>query len=414
MEITLILPVILVATGLFLIIRLRGFYLLHPFRTSREIICLLQDRDIRRSFFLALAGTLGVGNIFGVAAGIMIGGPGSLFWLFISSFFAMAIKYAETLLVFSYPEGSTIASVIEKSFGRLGRFLSCIYALLTILLALFMGSAMQSVAFSEVVGSTVYISPLVSGLFLVILLIPCLVGGVGKIEKIVEFLIPMTTIIYILMCFSVILLNLDRVDNIVEVIVSSAFDPGAVVGGGVSFLALREGFARGILSNEAGAGSSSMAHARARNRSPHAGGLFALCEVFFDTTLLCTMTGMAILLSVDDPEAFSTPMSLVSAAFSSLGKLGSFTLVPIILCFAYATVICWYYYGLEYSRLYLGRLSSAYPVLFSLAIVFSGLISDRLILSVTDLCLLFMSILTLSVVVVNSDRIIVLSKKGTA
>ena len=366
MDFSLVLPVLVTAVGLYLLIRLRFFFIIHPIRTLKEFIGGLDDREARRSFFLALAGTLGVGNIFGVSAGIMIGGAGSLFWLFISSFFAMIIKYAETLLVFDGNiERGGMSALLGKVFGKAGKIISPTYAFFMLLLAFFMGSAMQSGALVDVAEQTLSIHPIITIFILVILLIPCLAGGTRKIENITEIVIPLTTIIYILMCLIVIFKNLSRIPCVINLIISSAFNFKSVIGGGISFLAVREGFARGILSNEAGVGTSAMAHSRSKGRSPHVAGLFAMCEVIFDSTLLCMLTGIAILLAVPDISAFSTPMSLVSAAINSAIGDFSIVLLPlVILAFAYATIICWYFYGRECASLYFPIIKKLYPYIF--------------------------------------------------
>lgn len=407
MDYSLILPIAVSLVGLFLLIKLRFFFITHPIKTAGELISSLSDRDDRRAFLLALAGTLGVGNIFGVAAGIMIGGAGSLFWLFISSFFAMIIKYAETLLVFDIGvRGGGMATVIERVFGRLGRALSLLYTSLMLLLSLFMGSAMQTSALCDVAEKSLRLDPLICAIIFIFLLTPCLIGGGRKIENITELIIPLTTIIYIILCFAVIFINFSRLPSVISSVISSAFSFRSAVGGGISFLAVREGFARGILSNEAGVGTSAMAHSRSPGRTPHRAGLLAMCEVVFDSSLLCILTGVAILVTTPDPSVFDTPMALVVHTFSSaLGGLSSYILTAIILCFAYATLICWYYYGSQCAAS-LGRISTRlFPFLFIASILLSSAMSHSFLLYVIDLILLLMSLLTLYCIVKSSGRI---------
>lgn len=415
MDFSFVLPIIVTVVGLYLLIRLRFFFIAHPIRTAREFLSALGDRDARRAFFLALAGTLGVGNIFGVSAGLLIGGGGSLFWLFISSLFAMIIKYSETLLVFDVgaEQGGT-ATVLTRVFSRSGRLLAPIYSALTVLLAFFMGASMQSAALTDVTEKSLGISPILTALILIILLLPCLLGGAKKIESITEIVIPLTTIIYISLCFATIFVNFHRLDDVIVDVITSAFNFKSAIGGGVMFLAVREGFARGILSNEAGVGTSAMAHSRSLGRSPHVAGLFAMCEVVFDSSLLCILTGIAVLVSVPDISAFNTPMSLVNAAFcSALGAPVSYLLTLLILAFAYSTIICWYYYGMECSRLYFGKMSWLYPPLFVAAVLTSGLLPPSFLLYFTDLLLLLMSLMTLSAILKKTPRIaeLCLSKK---
>ena len=399
MEISLLIPLLVTASGAYLLFKFKFFFILHPLRTFGEFAAELKNRQSRRSFFLALAGTLGVGNIFGVSAGILIGGAGSLFWLILSTPFAMVLKYAETMTVCQYPEiKGGMSEVIEHRLGRWGRGLAGIYAGFTVLLAFFMGGAMQSGAICDIADSTLGLKPVFCSFILVILFLPCLFGGVEKIEKITEILIPLTTIIYIILCFAVILVHYDRLPLAINQVIKSAFSPTACLGG-ISATAIKEGFARGILSNEAGVGTSALAHSRAEGRSPHVAGLFGIFEVFFDTALLCTLTGLAILVSCTDPTAFSTPMSLVGAAFSgTLGKGCGSVLTLLTFSFAYSTVICWYFYGRRLSTLYFKRLAKIYPPIFLAFLTLSSSLRSGFLLYVVDVLMLFMSILTISAI----------------
>ena len=327
----------------------------------------------------------------------------------------MIIKYSETLLVFDVGagQGGTV-TVLTRVFNRSGRLLAPIYAALTLLLSFFMGASMQSAALTDVAEKSLGLSPIFTDLILIILLLPCLLGGAKKIESITEIVIPLTTMIYIFLCFTTIFVNFHRLDDVIVDVITSAFNFKSAIGGGVMFLAVREGFARGILSNEAGVGTSAMAHSRSPGRSPHVAGLFAMCEVVFDSSLLCILTGVAVLVSVPEISAFDTPMSLVNAAFSSsLGAPVSYLLTLLILAFAYSTIICWYYYGMECSGLYFSKTSWLYPLLFVAAILTSGLLPQSFLLYFTDLLLLLMSLMTLSAILKKSPRIVelCLSKK---
>ena len=253
---------------------------------------------------------------------------------------------------------------------------------------------------------------MIGAVILIILLLPCLVGGVGKIENITEIVIPLTTIIYILMCFCVILLKINRLEEIINSIISSAFNFKSVIGG-LSFVAIKEGFARGILSNEAGAGTSAMAHSTCQGRTPHVAGLFAMCEVVFDSLILCMLTGFAILLSVDNISAFRSPMSLVSAAFStSLGSFSVYILLILVFAFAYSTLICWYFYGTRCSKLYFPKIKQIYPFLFLFFVIISRLMDSKTVIYITDFLLLIMTVMTLSAIVKRSDKIAEISLKA--
>lgn len=405
MEISFFIPILVTLSGIYLLFKLKFFLFLHPLRTFKEFIGELKNRDSRRSFFLALAGTLGVGNIFGVSAGIMIGGAGCLFWLLLSSVFSMIIKYAETLTVCASPDNECgMSGVLENSFKKRGRMLSCLYAAFTVLLSLFMGAAIQSRAITDLSYSTLGLNPYICGFILVILFLPCLLGGLRKIEKVTEILIPLTTFIYILMCFVVIFINIERIPSVIKEILSSAFSFRSAAGG-ISAVAIKEGFARGILSNEAGAGTSALAHSTAKGRTAHIAGLFGAFEVFFDTTLLCMLSGFAILTSIPDISVFKTPMSLIGAAFiSTLGDFSGYLLTFLTLSFAYSTVICWYFYGERLSSIYYKKIYRIYPLLFLLSLFLSPLLSSAFLLYVVDILLLFMSFMTISAIVKQDKK----------
>ena len=412
MNISVILPVLVTGTGIFFVFELGGFFILHPGRVLKRLRGALSDSAGFRAFSLALAGTLGVGNIFGVAAGIIIGGAGSVLWLFVSSVFAMVIKYAETALATDNAADGHggMHMVLRSVFPRVGRVLSVIYAALCLVLALFMGFCMQSSSVVAVAQIAIGIPASFGALLLVILLIPGVVGGGGKIEKFTAFTIPLTTIIYIIMTFAVILVNLSELPRAICEIISSAASPMAAGGGLLSFLsstALREGYSRGILSNEAGAGTSAMAHTRASDRAPAVAGLYGMCEVFFDTLLLCTLTALAILTAVPNYGSYRSPMALVSDAFTfSLGDFAGILLFICIFLFAYSTIVCWYYYGSECAAYLFGtRVRAAFFLAFIFFVSLGALGELGVTLAVTDGALLLMSVITLLTLVRCSDRI---------
>ena len=346
----------------------------------------------------------------------MIGGAGSVFWLLVSGVFSVVIKYSENVITAkSSREKEGIAPVIASSFGSVGKPLALLYSFLCLLLSLVMGSAIQTKAAFELTNTAFNISPAFFLLFFSALLFLSIKEGGEKVEKITSYLIPLTTTIYILLCFSVIFLNSFKLFAVILSIIKSAFSVTSGIGGGISFLfsqALREGYLRGILSNEAGVGTSAFAHSRSIDRTPAVSGLYGMSEVFFDTFLLCPLSAFMILLSVDDPSSFDTPMSLVSSAVTA--SLGEWAVYPLIFCifsFAFATVICWYYYGercvIFLSEKSLSRLFLPAYLLFTLVGVIAP---DRLLLNFTDLILFFMSLIVLSLLLIKRDLILGLTE----
>jgi AGCS family alanine or glycine:cation symporter len=407
-----ILPFLIISVGALFLIKLKGFFVFHPIKCIRRLACRMKDREARRSLFLALAGTLGVGNIFGVAAGIIIGGAGSLFWIAIATLFSAAIKYAEATLSASHSgEGrGGIHKALARLFPRCGAFLGALYALLAVLLAFLMGSAIQSSALTSCAEASLGIPVGISAAVFLSVVLVSVVGKSEKIASITEKVIPLTTIVYITMSLTVVFINFTRIPHTLSLIVKSAFAPAAVGGGTLSFLfskGLSEGFARGTLSNEAGTGTSSLAHSRVSTAEPSYAGLAGVLEVFFDTGLLCVLTGLAILTSVDNYSSFTSPMKLVTEAFcSSLGEVGGAFLLLSVFLFAYSTVICWYYYGAEcFSFLTGGKSAKAFTVIFLSFIIVGSFVGEIRLLPLTDTVILFMSLLTLSALIISSEEI---------
>ena len=416
------LPIILAAIGTYFLIKLRFFFIIHPLRTASRGLRAVRGKRAFRSFTLALAGTLGVGNVFGVAIGIMIGGAGSLFWLAVSMLFAMIIKYAEVVITSDnlYHDTDThggIYYVIRSSFSRLGTPLSAFYATVTLALSLVMGAALQSDAVIEsaVPRSDPFRHSL--AVIFVVFTFLAIIGGASKIERITSIIIPLTTIIYIFITVCIIFVNINSLGATIVMIVKSAFSFKSAVGGGVGFLLsgpFREGFARGILSNEAGAGTSSAAHSRSGVLSPSSTGILGIFEVWFDTGLICMLSGLSILLSVPDIGNFDTGMDLILYSVGNLfGTSGKYTLLFCVFAFAYATVICWYYYGSEAWCVLFGKKKKAIFLPLFLLFVYLGAFADTIILVIlTDLLMLFASVLTLTALIKNSDRIRDLSESG--
>ncbi|MBR5242030.1 MAG: alanine:cation symporter family protein [Clostridia bacterium] len=410
MSVFLLIPILVGGVGLFLLIKLRAFFLLHPIKCLKDMARAIRRSSNLSSFTLALSGTLGVGNIIGVASAIIIGGAGSLFWLLASALFSSVIKYSEAALTHG---GRGMQDVIKTSFGRAGAFFSQLYMLLCIPLAFSMGASLQAKSISGALCDSLETSPIVVLLLVLIFAIPLMSGNSEKSRNVSAKLVPFATIVYISLCFAVIFVNFERLPETFLNIISSAFSLRSVGGGALGFamlVALKEGFSCGILSNEAGAGTSSFAHALLTDTTPRESGLFGVAEVFFDTVLICPLTGLAILSSPTDPTAYTSAMRLVSDAFaSSLGAPVRVILAVAVFVFAISTVLCWYYYGaLAFGSL--SRHSLPFSICFLLSLTIGIFSSDTLVIILSDVCLLLMSLPTLAAIIKSSDRLIVLSE----
>lgn len=415
--------IIVSVVGLYLMFRLRFFFILHPIRTIKKIMGALKDRTAFRSLTLALAGTLGVGNIFGVCVGLILGGPGSLFWMLVSSFFAMALKYSEVALCRSFPVRTpsgmqgTMAHCIESTLGKIGAPASKIYAICTLALALTMGSSLQLMSVSDVYIEIFDTPPTFLVIFFLLIVAFAVLGGANIIKRITEIVIPLTTIVYIILSLSILAIHWQRLDETILLILDDAFCFDSVGGGILGFLLtgpVREGYTRGILSNEAGAGTSSTAHSDSSILSPSASGLMGIVEVFFDTVLLCTLTGLSVLVSVPDLSAYSGAMSVAFSAFSStFGPYGSFVLLFCVFFFAYSTVVCWYYYGARATLFIFGKKHrDVYTLAFLLLLPIGVIFGESFMVTVTDLLLLVLTTICSYTLIKNSDRVVALSESG--
>lgn len=347
-----LLPWLIVSAGTFLLIRLSGFHILHPIRSLRLAFSGGGTKEALGSLTLALAGTLGVGNIVGVSVGICVGGAGSLFWLMASALFSSVIKYSEVALSADAGAGNGIIGVIEHSFP-FGKSMACVYSALCLLLSVTMGARMQSEAIkTSAEGISKNAIVIVAPILILLTVFVCLGGG-NLIKKAVIVIIPLATLLYTGLCLLVILPDISRLPSVAILCVKEAFTAKGAIGGLMGFLtsgAIKEGFARGLLSNEAGAGTSSFAHTALPSYEAARAGIFGILEVLFDTLLLCALTGFTLLLGAEGEP--SGGMELLCGIFSSrLGVGANYILLFSVIAFALSTVLCWYYYGrvcLEY------------------------------------------------------------------
>lgn len=415
MNILSFLPIIIIASGFYLLIKLRFFFIIHPIRTFGLLKKSVAKKGALSALCLSLAGTLGVGNIVGVAFGISVGGAGSVFWLLISSVFSLVIKFSEATLSSDMKTSNScgMTSLIEKSFcGRL-KILAPIYAALCLFLSLTMGSALQARAAVESFAGSLnsYIIPAFLFAFLIAIAV---LGGTERIEKLTVFIIPFATLLYIFLCVSVIIVNIDKLPEVFKSIISDAFSADSAlggIGGGFLITKMREGFSRGLLSNEAGAGTSAFAHTRNADESPVSVGIVGMCEVFFDTVVLCMLTAVCVLIAVPNPENYSSGIEIIKDALRILGSYSLPLLSISVFAFAYSTVICWYYYGrcaLQYLSL---RGKKTFAFVFVLSVFSGALLQSGYLILISDYVLFFLTLISLATVIKNSDRLIFLSEK---
>ncbi len=361
-----IIPLLLAACSIFLTVYLRG----QPFRTPKKmLLALFPTREATggtspfRALMLALAGTLGVGNIVGVANAVSVGGAGAVFWMWVSALLATVLKYSEILLAIAYRRSEQnrffggAYFYIKDYFLSLGMsrtawLLSGGFALLIILNALGMGCVVQVNAVSSAAYGIAKFPPWACGLLLALIAMPIIVKGSRGISALTEILVPIMTAGYLILSVAVLILRRELVGDALRSIFTDAFNAKSIGGGLLGFLtsrAVRVGTMRGLLSNEAGCGTAPTAHASAAATSPAAQGVWGIVEVVVDTILLCSATALVILVAVPHPDLFGENgvMMTVSAFSSVLGDWSAWFLMGAILAFGYATVLCWAAYGLE-------------------------------------------------------------------
>lgn len=320
----------------------------------------------------ALAATVGTGNIVGVSLAIIMGGPGAIFWMWIAAIFGMATKFAEVTLALAYRDkrgGSFVGGpmyYIEKGLNN--KKLAKTFALFASLAVFGIGNSTQSNAIAGVLRDNFGISTILTGLVLSILAGIVIVGGLASISKVTEKLVPFMSIFYILGSVWIIFLNRANLIPAIQSIFTGAFAPMSVAGG-VAGLSVREvisaGVARGVFTNEAGLGSSPMAHASATTDHPVRQGLWGMTEVFVDTMVICTLTALVILTTGVDRSVGVDARSLVATAFASKSAFGGIILSLGISLFAFSTILGWAYYGeLSVSYLLGERIKKYYRILY--------------------------------------------------
>lgn len=300
----------------------------------------------------ALAATVGTGNIVGVSLAIIMGGPGAIFWMWVAAIFGMATKFAEVTLALAYREkrgGSFVGGpmyYIEK--GLKNKNLAKLFAIFASVAVFGIGNSTQSNAIAGVLRDNFGISTLVTGLILSGLAAIVVVGGLATISKVTEKLVPFMSFFYILGSIWIIFLNRANLIPSIESIFVGAFAPMSVAGGVVG-LSIKQvmsaGVARGVFTNEAGLGSSPMAHASASTDHPVRQGLWGMTEVFVDTMVICSLTALVILTTGVDRSVGVDARTLVANAFSSTSSIGGLILSLGISLFAFSTILGWAYYG---------------------------------------------------------------------
>lgn len=348
-----------------------------------------------RSLSTALAATLGTGNIVGVSSAIALGGPGAVFWCWLTGVLGMATAYAECYLSMVHRETDSsgklrggIMYVLEHALGskKAGRF----FAYLLLIASFGIGCSTQAGTVTETVSSLAGTAPVITGLILVFFVGYVILHGSQAITKLCSILVPLMAVLYLGACLVLLVLNSAHILPALRLIISSAFSPTAALGGiaGGSFLfSARYGIARGLFTNEAGLGTAPLAFTENAESSPEKAALLSMSAVFLDTVVLCALTGIVIISSLlHDPSLAGqyTATTLTSAAFSLL-PCGELLLGISLIAFAYATLIGWSYFGAQAVSYLFGEASLPVYRICYLGMIFLGsILSLPLIWELTD------------------------------
>ena len=352
----------------------------------------------------ALAATIGTGNIVGISTAIAIGGPGAVFWCWLTGLFGVATCYAECFLSVKYrrknPDGSVCGGpmyVLEQGLGKRG--MAAAFALFTVIASLGVGSSVQAHAIRTAVEQQIMISPQVIGIVTGVLAGLVIIGGSRQIARVCTWLVPIMSVLYLGGCLGLIMINHAVLPKAVSAIVTGAFSSRAVLGGvaGRTVMAcIRTGISRGLFTNEAGLGSIPMAAATAETTDAVRQGLISMTGPFWDTVVMCAVTGIAFVGSMlNHPGSYvgKSPEEMCFVAFGELPIGGSVLLSISLALFAFATIIGWNVYGTAAVRYLWGETGiKSYQVLYMLSAYFGAVLSMEIVWGLSDLFNSFMAI----------------------
>ena len=373
------------------------------------------------SLATALAATIGTGNIIGVATAIAIGGPGAVLWCWLTGVFGISTKYAEGLLAIKYrvktEKGRMLGGPMYALEHGLGwRWLAILFALFTALASFGIGNTVQANAIATIADETYQIAPYMTGIVVCVLTASVVLGGVKSIARVCGMLVPFMAFFYVLGCIYILFINSSYLWPALKLICTSAFSPQAAGGGFVGttvMMAARYGIARGLFSNESGMGSAPIVAAAAQTRNPVRQALVSSSGTFWDTVIICAMTGLVIVSSVlAYPDIdFSNGATLTKAAFSKIPVVGTPLLTFGLLTFAFSTILGWCYYGERAVEFLRGqRWVIVYRVLYIAAVFVGSIMNLTIVWNLADCMNALMaipnliSLLALSGVIVHETR----------
>lgn len=393
--------VLLVGTGIYLSARL-GLLQVFKLPKALKLIFTAESKgqgDISSFAALAtaLAATIGTGNIVGVATAIKLGGPGALFWMWVAAFFGMATKYSEGVLAIKYRTKDTNGEVaggpmyyIVNGLGKRWKPLAIVFSIFGVMVALLgSGTFTQVNSITESLNNAFGLPATIVSIILAVIVAIIIFGGIQSISKVAEKIVPFMAIIYILAALMVLIFNAGNVLPSIALILKSAFTGQAATGGfagATMMIAIQSGIARGVFSNESGLGSAPIAAAAAKTEEPVEQGLVSMTGTFIDTIIVCTLTGLAIIVT----GGWSSNLNgatLTQHAFATVfGNFGVFALTISLVLFAFTTILGWGYYGERCFEFLFGtRAIPVYRLIFVLMVALGGFLKLELIWVLADI-----------------------------
>nr|WP_291233916.1 sodium:alanine symporter family protein [Frisingicoccus sp.] len=439
--------IMIMATGIFLTIRLGLLQIRHLGKALKFMVQNEDGGDGEVSSFgalcTALSATIGTGNIVGVATAIAAGGPGALFWMVVAALFGMATKYAEGLLAIKYrtidAEGHVLGGpfyYIENGMGKNFRWLAKIFAFFGACVGLlgigtftqvngiasatknFFDPQMQLTV--NLFGNTYSWVTVITCLILTIVVGLVVLGGIKRIAKVSEIVVPFMAILYVAFALLILIFNVTKIPMAISLIVKSAFTGSALAGGvmGTMIVAMQKGIARGIFSNEAGLGSAPIAAAAAQTKEPVRQGLVSMTGTFIDTVVICSMTGISIVLTgawqIEGLEGVEITSAAFRAGLPFPGEISAFVLMLCLTFFAFTTILGWDYYGercVEYLFNRNKNVVSGYRWLYILAVFIGPYMTVEAVWNIADIFNALMALPNLIALIVLSGVVVKETKK---
>lgn len=388
---------LLVGTGLYLTILLKGM----QFRALPQAFRLIFQKDHHHegdishfaALMTALAATVGIGNIVGVATAITLGGPGAVFWMWMTGLVGMATKYSEAVLAVKYrekgPHGMRGGPMYYLTNGANLPWLGTLFAIFTACASFGIGNMTQVNATAKIFEATFHIPPVTTGIVLTLLTGLVILGGIRSISKFTSYLVPIMIVVYVGCSLFVLALNASEIPHAFSLIFYHAFHPAAATGGFVGATiaaAMRYGIARGVFSNESGMGSAPIAAAAARTNDPVKQALVSMTQTFIDTLVVCSMTALVILTASSWTQGIGAAELTSASMAETLGPIGNVLVAVSIALFAYSTVIGWNYYGEKAIEFLFGpRAINIYRVVFTVAVMIGAVTSLEFVWNFSDL-----------------------------